>query len=247
MRRFVLIAALGGVLLLFRATVYAYEAVPVEDGVTITGTVTFDGVAPKPSRLEIGKDKEVCGAHPIFDESLAIGPGGGIANAVVTIKNMSHGKPIDSGKVVIFDQQGCQYTPHVIAFPVGSTVKVINSDGILHSVHTVSSINPVIDMAQPGFKKTIKLKIARPEAIKVTCDAHNWMEGWWFVVGNPYYAVTDRSGHFSLADVPPGAYTLQVWQEKLGTVTRKVNVTAGAPVVANFTMDAKKDRTHADD
>jgi hypothetical protein len=129
----------------------------------------------------------------------------------------------------------------VIAFPAGSSIKVLNSDGILHSIHTESTINPVVDMAQPGFKKTLNVTIDQPEAIHVTCDAHNWMDGWWYVTGNPYFAVTGADGHFSIANVPPGDYTLQVWQEKLGTMSRKVTVPAGKSVTADFTMKAAKD------
>jgi plastocyanin len=240
MRKLALLAALGEVLLIV-ASGYPYEAVPVPNGGTITGIVKYGGVPPKPAALEISKDKEVCGAHPLLDQSLVVGRGGGIANAVATITDIERGIPMKPEGAVIFDQQGCEYTPHVIAFPAGSTIKVINSDGILHSIHTESSINPVVDMAQPGFKKTLDVTIAKPEAIKVTCDAHNWMEGWWYAVGNPYFAVTNQDGRFTIANVPPGTYTLQVWQEKLGTITRKVTVVAGSPATADFTMNAKKD------
>jgi len=240
MRKLALVAALGGVLM-FGAGAYPYEAVPVANGGTITGIVKYGGIPPKPAPLEISKDKEVCGAHPLLDQSLVVGSGGGISNAVVIITDIARGVPMKPEDAVIFDQKGCEYTPHLIAFPAGSTVKVLNSDGILHSIHTESSINPVVDMAQPGFKKTLSVTIAKPEAIKVTCDAHNWMEGWWYVVGNPYYAVTDRAGHFTIANVPPGTYTLRVWQEKLGAITRKVTVVGGTPVIANFTMNAEKD------
>lgn len=246
MRKLGLAIALGAVLLSAVAA-YPYEAIQVTNGGTISGVVRFAGVAARPARLKIGKDKDVCGTHPLYDQSLVVGRGGGIANAVVTITDLARGaalKPVDG---VVFDQNGCQYTPHIIAFPAGSTVKVLNSDGILHSIHTESSINPVVDMAQPGFKKAIDVTVAKPEAIRVTCDAHNWMEGWWYVVGNPYYAVTDAAGHFTIAQVPPGTYTLQVWQEKLGVISRKVTVTAGAPLTADFTMKPHKDENHPDD
>jgi plastocyanin len=235
-----LVAALGAVLLQ-AAAAYPYETMPVVNGGTISGIIRYDGVAPKPARLEISKDKDVCGARPLYDQSLVVGVGGGLANAVVTITDIARGVPMKPEDGIVFDQDGCEYTPHVIAFPAGSTVKVLNSDGILHSIHTVSSINPVVDMAQPGFKKTINVTIAEPEAIKVTCDAHNWMEGWWYVVGNPYFAVTDAAGHFTIANVPPGTYTLQVWQEKLGVISQKVTVVAGARVTADFTMKPQKD------
>jgi hypothetical protein len=94
-------------------------------------------------------------------------------------------------------------------------------------------------MAQPGFKKMIRVTVAMPEAIKVTCDAHNWMEGWWYATSNPYYAITDAQGHYKISDVPAGTYTMQVWQEKLGVLTRQVTVNAKKAVTANFTFAPK--------
>jgi plastocyanin len=239
MRKLALVAALGAILKCNGAA-YAYQAAPVANGGTITGTIKFIGVAHKPVLLEISKDKDVCGARPLFEQSLVVGKDGGISNAVVTVTDIARGEPMKPKSAIIFDQKDCEYTPHVIAFPAGGTVKVLNSDGILHSIHTESSINPVVDMAQPGFKKTLSVTIDKPEAIKVTCDAHNWMEGWWYVVGNPYYAITDRAGHFTIANVPAGTYTLEVWQERLGTISRKITVVAGTPVIADFTMNENK-------
>ena len=42
--------------------------------------------------------------------------------------------------------------------------------------------------------------------------------------GAPFYAVTGASGEFALNNVPPGKYTLRVWQETLGTLTKDVTV-----------------------
>jgi hypothetical protein len=66
------------------------------------------------------------------------------------------------------------------------------------------------------------------------------MHGWWFVAGNPYYALTDEGGNFTIKDVPPGTYTLELWQEKLGTETRKVTVEPGKTVIVDFTMASGK-------
>jgi len=214
----------------------AYEGGPVAHGGTIEGVVLYGGKPPPLKRLAISKDRDVCGAHPLYDESLVVARDGGIANAVVTLPDIAKGEPMAPLKNVIFDQRGCEYVPHVIAFPAGSTIKIVNSDGILHSIHTESTVNPVVDMAQPGFKKTISITVAKPEAIKVTCDAHNWMEGWWYATANPYYAVTDAHGRFSISNVPPGTYTIEVWQEKLGTAREQVAVTAGGVANVKFTL-----------
>lgn len=218
---------------------YAYQAETVKNGGTITGMVRYDGPPPKRALLEVSKDKDVCGKAPLYDQSLVVGQGGEIENAVVTITNISKGEMLKPEKDVKFDQKGCEYIPRVVAFPAGSSLRIINSDGILHSIHTESSINPVVDMAQPGFKKTISVTIEKPEVIKVTCDAHNWMEGWWYVVGNPYYAVTGPNGHFTIRDVPAGRYTLKVWQEKLGIETRDVTVKPDAAATVDFAFKPK--------
>jgi plastocyanin len=226
-------------ILAFCAGAYAYETVAVTNGGTISGTVKLEGAAPKPKQLEISKDKEVCGLKPHYDQELVVGSGGGIEYAVVSLTDISKGAALKPESDVKFDQKGCQYDPHVLAFPAGSEVQVINSDGILHNIHTYSTKNPPFNMAQPKFKKVIKVKEDQPELVKVTCDAHGWMKGYWFVAGNPYYAVTDDSGHFAIKDVPPGDYTIQVWQEKLGTSDQKVSVKPGATATVDFALKEK--------
>ena len=99
-------------------------------------------------------------------------------------------------ETVDFDQKGCDYVPHVLAFPAGSTVKIKNDDGILHNIHTYSNDNPSINIAQPKFKKVVDVTVAKPELIKVDCDAHGWMHGWWFSASNPYYRGDRRQGQF---------------------------------------------------
>lgn len=207
-------------------------AARADDG-SITGTVKYGGTAPKPKSIEITKDKEVCGLKPHFEEDLMVGSDGGIANAVVYIADA---KAAPKPETLDFDQKGCDYVPHVLAFPAGSTIKIKNDDGILHNIHTYSTANPSINIAQPKFKKVVDVTVEKPELIKVTCDAHGWMHGWWFSSANPYFAVTDDKGNFTIKDVPPGDYTVTIWQEKLGKQEQKVSVKAGAPTKLDVTM-----------
>jgi plastocyanin len=215
----------------------AYEGGDVKDGGTISGTVKFKGNAPAPKKLEVGKDKEVCGKTPKTDQSLVVN-NGNLVNAVVTITDIKKGKKIEAKKVTL-DQNGCQYHPHVLAFPAGSTVEVVNPDGILHNIHSYSKVNSPFNMAQPKFKKTLDVKIDKPEPIQVKCDVHGWMEGWLVATESPYVAVTDDSGNFKLTDVPAGTYTVEVWHEKLGKSTQKVTVKAKEDAKANFEVAGK--------
>ena len=214
-----------------------YKAGDVKDGGSVSGTVKYKGTAPAPKKLDVSKDKEVCGKTPKVDQSLVVN-NGNLANAVVTITDIKTGKKMDPKKVAL-GQKGCEYQPHVLAFPVGSTVEILNPDGILHNVHSYSKANSPFNMAQPKFKKTLDVKIDKPEAIEVKCDVHGWMHGWLVATESPYVAVTDNSGNFKLTDVPPGTYTVEVWHEKLGKNTQKVTVKAKEDAKVSFEVAGK--------
>jgi plastocyanin len=222
----------------------AYTGGDVKDGGSISGTVKFAGAAPAPKKLEVSKDKEVCGKSAKTDQSLVVS-NGNLVNAVVSITDIKTGKKIDVSKKVKLDQKECEYHPHVLAFPVGTTVEIQNPDGILHNVHSYSKVNPPFNIAQPKFKKTVDVKIEKPEAINLKCDVHGWMSGWLVATESPYVAVTDKSGSFKLTDVPAGTYTVQVWHETLadGTktkpVTQKVTVKAKEEAKVNFDLGKK--------
>ena len=73
-----------------------------------------------------------------------------------------------------------------------------------------------------------------PGLVEVKCDAHAWMSAYIVLFDHPYFAVTDEEGEFEIADVPPGAYTLNVWHETLGAMREEIVVKAGQAVVHSF-------------
>jgi len=226
--------------LAFGTTSHAYEGGAVADGGTISGTVSFDGAAPAPEKLAVTKDKKVCGEEKI-SPGLLVGADGGLANVVVRLTNITKGKAMEApASNPVFDQKGCEYQPHVLLFPAGSTIDILNSDGILHNVHTTSEANKAFNQAQPKFKKKLQKTIEQPEmGIKVVCDAHGWMNAWWISQDHPYYALSDAKGAFSMGDVPAGDYEIEFWHETLGKHMDKVSVTAGGTATLTVKM-AKK-------
>jgi len=208
----------------------------VQNGGTISGEVIFKGKWT-PSTIPVTKDQEVCGKSK-KDPSLLVSKRGEVQNAVVYVTEIRKGKKMEPQKVAL-DQKGCEYHPHVLAFPVGSDVEIKNPDGILHNIHSYSEKNDPFNLAQPKFKKTLTVKIEKPEVIPVKCDVHGWMSGWFFVAENPYFSVTDNAGNFKLTDVPAGTYTLEVWHETLGKLSKKATVKPKEKVEVTFEL-AKK-------
>jgi plastocyanin len=235
MRSYIVAAA---ILTLPASGMAQYSGGAVSDGGSISGSVKFKGTAPAPKKLDVGKDKEVCAKTPKMDQSLIVN-NGNLANAVVTITDIKKGKKSEVKKVTL-DQNGCEYKPHVLAFQAGSTVEILNPDGILHNVHSYSKVNTAFNVAQPKFKKTMEQKIEKPEApFEVKCDVHGWMSGWLVSMAHPYFAVTDNSGNFKLTDVPAGTYNVEVWHAKLGKSSQKVTVKAKEDAKASFELAGK--------
>lgn len=223
----------------FAARGVAYEGMDVTDGGTLLGTIALEGAAPAPVKVEVTKDPEVCGKDKTAP-NLIIGTGNGIANAVVVVKAEKGKKLTPPPANPVLDQKGCEFHPHVLAFPAGSTVDVKNDDGILHNLHTSSTVNTPTNVAQPKFKPLIQVKVEKPEwPIAIKCDVHGWMSGYWISQDHPYYAVTDANGGFKITDLPAGNYQVEVWQEKLGKKEFPATITAKQDTKVAWTLPAK--------
>jgi hypothetical protein len=211
-------------LLTFGAPAHGYQAIDVVDPGTIAGTVRFQGDPPPPATVRVTTDREVCGDEKT-SSTLLVGSDRGLANVVVRLADIEKGKALPAPADVTFDQKGCEYTPHVLLFPAGSTVRIQNDDGILHNTQVNAERNRGFNVAQPKYRRVVEKKISEPEMpIRVQCDVHRWMRAIWVAEEHPYYAVTDARGSFALADVPPGTYRLELWHETLGTRSQSVTV-----------------------
>src|ERR1043165_898496 len=83
----VLAVVLGASLVAAPSYLLAYTGGDVKDGGSISGTVKFAGSAPAPKKLEVTKDKEVCGKGEKVDKSLVVS-NGNLVNAVVSITDI---------------------------------------------------------------------------------------------------------------------------------------------------------------
>lgn len=215
----------------------AYKAVEVSNGGTITGTIKFSGTPPTNPKLEITKDKDVCGKSLTADYYI-VGADGGLKNAVVTIENIDSGKAYDKKEVVALDNNKCMFSPHVTTAVQGQKVGINNLDPVLHNTHLYhgEKLKTMYNLALPLQNKVIKKKMKRAGVVTVKCDAHEWMLGFVYVTPNPYSIVTGADGSFTLKDVPPGSYKIKVWHEKLGEVTQDVTVAAGGSATLNYSF-----------
>jgi plastocyanin len=203
----------------------------------IRGVVVMTG-AVVPKKLPVTIDQYVCGKEKPAEE-LVVGPQGGVKNVVVWLHTPPPGATWPSTPVKVeMDQSGCVFVPRVVLVPAGGTVEFLNSDRLLHNLHSVSRENPTFNRTQPRGR-VIPVTFSKPEIVQVNCDLHSWMRSWVVVADHPFYALSNDAGEFVLPNVPPGKYVLQIWQETLGISSRDVSVGADD---ARVTVELKAPR-----
>jgi plastocyanin len=212
------------------------------DGGKVTGKITFDGTPPAPTKIKLDADPVCAAAHsgPIDSEELVVS-NGAVKNVFVRVSEGLGDKkfPPPTDPAVI-DQHGCQYIPHVVGVQVGQPLRFTTSDQTLHNVHGMPKKNAQFNFAMPKFVKQKETKdLTKPEImVHVKCDVHPWMSGYIGVLPHPFFAVSGKDGSYTIEGLPPGEYTIEAWQEKLGTQTSKVKVDDKGTATSDFTFKA---------
>ena len=206
---------------------------------SITGTVTFTGKAPTLKPLAMDADPACAKKHsaPVANEMLVLGNANTMGNVMVWVsKGLPAGKTYTAPKTpAVLDQNGCQYKPHVMALMVGQPYRILNSDGILHNIHTLPKINKGFNKPMPATLKETTTKFDKPEPIfNIKCDVHPWMQAYVGVFTNPFFSVTSTDGKFTISGLDPGTYEITAWTERLGTQTATVTVAATGSKTQDF-------------
>lgn len=131
------------------------------------------------------------------------------------------------------DQKGMRFIPHVLPIVTGTTVKFLNSDPFAHNVF---SPDGKYNLGTWPTGKTRDHKFDKPGVYTQLCRIHPEMEAFIVVLNTPYFAVTDKEGHFTIKGVPAGKYTLVAWSEKLKKAEQAVTVEAGKPATVDVTL-----------
>jgi hypothetical protein len=214
MRQFVILATLAVV-------PFCVASASAQEWATLTGRFVYDGKAPTPKDIDRSKDPN-CKVK-LTEEDLLVDDKGGLANAVVTLR--TKGVPVNpayesSAKdVVELDNKNCRFEPHVVIVRTTQTLALKNSDPTGHNTNIASISNDAINPILAAGADPLMHKFAKPEVrpVKVGCNIHTWMGAWVIVRSDPYAAVSDKSGTFTIKDLPAGKdLEFNLWHEKAG-------------------------------
>jgi plastocyanin len=163
------------------------------------------------------------------------------ANALVYIQEAPGTFP--PGAPAEMDQRAMQFIPHVLPVVAGTTVKFLNSDPSPHNVFSPDYEKYDLGTWQQGQTKEYTFpECAKPPCVYTQlCKVHVEMDGYVAVLQNPYSAVTDKKGHYEIANVPPGSYTLAAWYasrtRRYKAQPKPVTVDASGPATVDLVLE----------
>ena len=229
------------------AAAVAVAAAPVvtasADG-KIQGRVILKGTPPAERVIAGVKSDPNCGpAAPgpaPTTRGYVVSADGGLRYALVRIVSA----PAGAGKAAetpLIDQKGCMYEPYVNAVLAGQPFKVRNSDTFMHNVAATSKANKGFNFAQANQGQVNEKIFEKAElGVKLQCNVHPWMLAYLHVLENPFFAITDDKGEFTLPDgLPAGKYTLEVSHLKGGTASTEIEVGSGKGATVAFQLAVK--------
>ena len=204
---------------------------------TLTGVIHLKGTPPARVAIDMSMDPACSLAGDNLTEQYIVTKGG-LGGVFVYIKSgaPASSAPADTPAVHI-DQHGCRFIPHVAAVQGGGSVTFTNSDPTMHNVHMVTTVggNPGMDVSQgPGAAPQTRQFSAPETMLSIRCNNHPWMSALLNVAPNPYFAVTNPDGTFTIKGLPAGTYTLAAVHEKLGEQDEQVTVSAQRTAETGF-------------
>ena len=229
----------------------AYDTVVVADGAVLRGTVTFQGTAPEPKEFELRRypDRMFCGAlsdgngHRFLKE-VNVAQGGGLKDVVVVVEGVQSGKPFTFTNAQV-EANVCQFLPFVTVVSDKRQLTVTNRDPVSHDIQGYAYDQAGVDIVlhRPSLKATgttdiIHLVKGR-KVFTMQCGMHPYMQNWGYAIDNPYYAVTDLNGSFSIGDLPPGTYNVKAWHPILGVQEQGLSVEPNGIITLDVQFDAK--------
>ena len=231
--------------------VFGYDEVVVTNGGIITGKVTLKGPIPEPRIFPLAlypfgpfceKNKEISdGQGNVRISEFSVADDGGMKDVVVAVQGVRKGKPF---RPIVADlvARDCEFFPFVSIVRNHGTFTMKNEDPIIHNAQLYQSEKGNLLLTVPNSPNsagTFPIHFEKHKKIyQMICGMHEFMQTWGYAVDNPYYALTDGDGKFTIDQLPPGEYEVIAWRPHFKPIERRITVKANGTTPLFFEFDA---------
>ena len=205
---------------------------------SVSGSITFTGTPPERQQLNLDRECQELRSDPARTQTVVVNDNGALQWVFVYVKEgLGDASFAVSDEPVTLDQRGCMYEPHVLGIQAGQTLKILNSDPLLHNIHALPEENRPFNFGMPTAGQERDQSFRVPEVmVRIKCDVHPWMEAWAGVTEHPFHSVSAEDGSFSIDNLPAGDYVIEAWHEEFGTQTQNVSVQDGESATLDFSF-----------
>ena len=147
-------------------------------------------------------------------------------NAVVWLDAPGAPRTDAPSKRVVLDQRNLSFSPGVLVVRVGTTVELPNNDRVFHNVFSFHN-GKRFDLGLYPVGTVRRVTFDQPGLSRIFCNIHANMAAYVMAVDTPYYAISDRDGHFDVPSVEAGRYTYHAWRSGGSDLTGAVDVQPG--------------------
>lgn len=184
----------------------------------LSGQLIYDGEAPKPRVIMR------MGFPPIPEESLVVdAKTHGIANIFVWLRTRLTPEQIHPNaaldvkalKTLIYD--GLHFLPHALLLQTGQklVIKNVSPNAFAWKVDLLKNgSSSLLLPANMDYERTFHHDEFLPS--QMACAIHPWVSGSILIRDNPYMALTDSEGRFTIKNLPAGEHEFQFWHERSG-------------------------------
>lgn len=239
------------------------------EGGTLTGKVTFEGLPPPPKKFDLSKfpNSRYCakfdsdGQGNRVVQEVNVGQDRALRDVVIAVQDVPMEKPFEfAGTKVNADgcrllvQDGPSTLVGVVVRKKEIAIENMDADpndpkavtGVLHNPHAYevsdSSKTTIFNLPLPekgGIVRKPVILRKKDSIFKLETDQRNFAQAFFLPVENPYYAIVENDGTFTIRDIPPGTYTVLAWHPVLAKQEATVTIPAGGEVSADFSFTAK--------
>ena len=159
----------------------------------------------------IAGSRTLRGAGAIITGSVTVPGAASSADAVVFIEQAAG--PFSPTDHAVLNQKSQEFIPRVLPIVAGTTVTFLNNDPTPHNIFSPDYEKYDLGTWKQGeTKDRMFAECGKPPcAYTQLCMIHPQMNAYIVVLQNPFFAVTDKTGHYQIDNVPPGDYTLGAW------------------------------------
>ncbi len=133
--------------------------------------------------------------------------------------------------------QSRQFSPRVRVITEGSKIEFPNQDPFSHNVF--SKTNGGFDTGSYGRGKTKDQTFKEAGVYPIYCNVHPRMTAFIITLKTSLYTQAGNDGRFTVENVPPGQYKLNVWHDRTTLVTQDITVGAAGVADRRVALDAR--------